>query len=74
LAEAEAQLRRYLTDLHRQEPAVTYTGVASDGRRFRVYMPVFDGGAEEVSLQLIGELDLERLVPSPSRGEGQDGG
>jgi hypothetical protein len=67
--EAEAQLRRYLADLHREVPAITYTGVACDGRRFRVYMPVFDGGTVGAThaspLQLIGELDLSSPLADP---------
>jgi hypothetical protein len=64
LPEAEAQLRRYLTDLHRQHPAATYTGVACDGRRFRVYRPTYDDGGE-ASLEATGELDLSLSLADP---------
>ena len=73
LAEAEGQLGYYLADLHRREPGAVYTTVATDGLRFHVYRPVYNVQGE-ASLQPIGNLDLERSVPSPLTGEGQDGG
>jgi hypothetical protein len=59
LSEAQVQLRRYLTDLHRQYPAITYTGVACDGLRFYVYRASYQGNSE-ATLEPIGNLDLER--------------
>jgi len=58
-ADAESQLARYIADLSARHPGAAYTGVATDGLRFRLYMPIFDGGAL-TRLQPIGELDLQK--------------
>src|SRR5918992_5405250 len=61
--EAEAQLRRYLSDLHRQYPDITYTGIACDGLRFYVYRASYQDN-REAALEPIGSLDLERAPDS----------
>ena len=58
-ADAESQLLRYIADLSAGHPGSVYTGVATDGLCFKVYMPLAEGGATS-GLQLIGELDLRR--------------
>jgi hypothetical protein len=62
-AEAESQLARYLADLRRQQPDLTFTGVACDGLRFYVYRPTYQEDGP-VGLGPIGSLDLER-EPDP---------
>ena len=61
LPEAQAQLRRYLADLHREQPAITYTGVACDGLRFNVYRASYDQ-EESATLEAVGDLDLEPVA------------
>jgi N-6 DNA Methylase len=58
--EAEAQLRRYLSDLHQQNPEATYTGIACDGIRFGVYRASYQDSGES-TLERIGNLDLEQV-------------
>jgi hypothetical protein len=60
LSEAETQLHRYLSDLHRQYPEATYTGIACDGLRFYVYRASYQDNGEAI-LEPIGSLDLERV-------------
>lgn len=43
IEDAEGKLRKYLTDLRATMPQATFTAVATDGVRFRVYLPVFEG-------------------------------
>ena len=57
--DAEVQLTRYMGDLSGRHPGATFTGVATDGLRFRVYMPILDSGTV-TDLQPTGELDLGR--------------
>ena len=61
--DAEAQLLRYISHLLARHRGATYTGVITDGLRFKVYMPVFES-TSSARLQTIGELDLER-EPDP---------
>ena len=70
--EAENQLKRYIACLWSQEPPgerASYLGIASDGLNFAIYSPTVEDGSktaiepEEVRLELLEEVDLNRLKP-----------
>lgn len=64
---AQDQLRTYLTNLHRQNPNATYTGIACDGLRFRVYRKTFaidDVSKDAAVMEEVGTLDLEATTDS----------
>ncbi|MEK7778398.1 MAG: hypothetical protein AAB303_07220, partial [Chloroflexota bacterium] len=58
LADAEAQLSRYITDLRMQHPGRSYTGVATDGVRVLAFRPEYDAQGHVTALTPIGEIDL----------------
>ena len=52
--DAEEELKRYISQLREKHPAASFTGVATDGARFRVY---------NSDLELLAEKDLRRAKP-----------
>ena len=59
-AEAEAQLSRYITDLHKTYPGRSFTAVATDGVRIMAFSPEYDAQGHVTALAPRGEIDLSQ--------------
>ncbi|MBI4233420.1 MAG: hypothetical protein HY686_03170 [Chloroflexi bacterium] len=69
-ADAESQLKRYISDLRREHPGKAYTGIACDGLRVRAYTPLYEENEVTVrEVRLVGELDLAPAARNPKATE-----
>ncbi|MBI4339424.1 MAG: hypothetical protein HY680_05675, partial [Chloroflexi bacterium] len=58
--DAQAQLKRYVSALHQEQPDRAFTAVATDGLHVIAYRPQYDAQGEVAALDPLGELDLSR--------------